>query len=277
MKLGAFLSAAGGYTKALDKATAIGANCLHLFSSPPRNWSHPNPTKDEVERFINSPLRKDINPIYFHATYLINLADSKEIGERSKKLLIAELIMAGTLGIKGSVIHLGSFKEQESPEPKYQILYENIRAVLDKTPPQTLFIIEGAGNRKIGRTLEELGKIIKDLNNPRVRVCLDTCHLHAASFDLTTGAKLDKFLGDFDKIVGLNNLELIHANDSKDPLGSLRDRHENIGQGTVGMSVFKGLLNHPVTRKLPFIIETPGFDNKGPDKQNLDIMKSLAR
>ena len=123
--------------------------------------------------------------------------------------------------------------------------------------------------------MTEIAKIINQVNNARVRVCLDTCHLHSAGYDLTSLKKLDDFLLEFDKLIGLNKLELIHLNDSRDPFNSGRDRHENIGRGTMGIATFKLLLNHPKTKNSPFIIETPGFDNKGPDKKNLDILKSL--
>jgi len=158
---------------------------------------------------------------------------------------------------------------------KYSVLVGNILQILDNTPKETLFMIENAGNRKIGLKLEEISHIIKSVGSPRFRVCLDTCHLHAAGYDIKTEEKLDAFLNEFDKLVGLDRLELFHINDSKDLFGSLRDRHENIGEGHIGLEPFRVLLNHPKTKNLSLIIETPGFENKGPDKKNLDILKEL--
>ncbi|OGK09206.1 hypothetical protein A2767_06670 [Candidatus Roizmanbacteria bacterium RIFCSPHIGHO2_01_FULL_35_10] len=272
MKLGAHQSIAGGYTQALERIKNIGGNCLQIFSSSPRGWSF---TKlDEVQRslFLERNAELKIDPIYFHASYLVNLADAERIGNLSKLSLIAELSIAPKLKIKGSIIHLGSFKDM----PDMPTLVNNIIEVLKKTPEESLFIIENAGNNKIGKDLKEIAEIINQVNNPRVRVCLDTCHLHAAGYDFTTSEKLDKFIIEFDKLIGLKKLELFHINDSKDPFNSGRDRHENIGRGSIGLKTFKLLLNHPITKHLPFIIETPGFDDNGPDKQNLDILKSLV-
>lgn len=269
------MSISGGYANALDNLVNIGGNCLQIFSTSPRNWVSGEIESSEAENFIETKKRLGVEPIYFHASYLINLADGERVGDFSKKSLIAELSIADRLKVKGSIVHLGSFKNEKSEE-KYQTLLANIAEVLEDTPADTLFIIENAGNQKIGKDLDEITRIIKDLKDDRVRVCLDTCHLHAAGYNLSTPEELEYFLYDFDSKIGLSKLELIHANDSRDDFGSGRDRHENIGEGKVGTGVFKLLVNHPKTNHLPFIIETPGFDQKGPDKKNLDILKELV-
>lgn len=261
----------------------MGGNCLQIFSASPRIWQRKTPSEDVITLFLKTKKTLDVSPVYFHASYLINLADNSRIGNISKNNLIAELCLTAKLGVKGSIVHLGSFKNQLTVN-RQQItnkgalnnLIRNIYEVLNATPKSTFFIIENAGNRKIGQTLEEIGAIIKTINNPRLKVCLDTCHLHAAGYDLKTPEKLSKFISQFDSLIGLDRLELFHINDSKDEFGSLRDRHENIGIGKVGLDTFKLLLNHPRLKNLPFIIETPGFDGTGPDKKNLDILKSLV-
>lgn len=277
MKLGGHLSIAGGFDKALERVLAIGGNCLQIFSSSPRGWALPKALADlAVNDFLKLKEKLGVEPVYFHATYLINLADGERIGELSKKMLVAELNLAAQLGIRGSVVHLGSFKNNKSASQE-QVLRNNLFDVLEKMSENTLFIIENAGNHKIGAGLEEISGIIKDVQDKRVRVCLDTCHLHAAGYDLGTKEKLNNFLDQLGKLDLLDKLELFHLNDSKDPLGSFRDRHENLGQGLVGQEVFKGLLNHPKTKNLPFIIETPGFDGNGPDQKNLEILKGLCQ
>lgn len=271
MRLGAHQSIEGGYAKALERVKGIGGDCLQIFSASPRGW---NFTKiDEVQsiQFLERKSDLNIDPIYFHASYLINLADQGRIGSLSKLSLISELNIAPKLKIQGSIVHLGSFKNNVD----MSTLIKNISEVLQKTPEESLFIIENAGNRKIGKDLNEIAKIINQVNDSRVRICLDTCHLHSAGYDLTTPKKLNDFLLNFDKLIGLHKLELLHLNDSRDPFNSGRDRHENIGKGTIGLTTFKLLFNHPKTKHLPFVIETPGFDKKGPDKSNLDILKSL--
>jgi deoxyribonuclease-4 len=275
MKFGAHLSIVGGYDKALERARSIGANCLQIFSSPPRGWKFPYVSDEQINLFKQTKKQLVIEPVYFHASYLINLADQKLIGQNSVKFLIKELNLADKLGIKGSIVHLGSFKGEKTQE-KYNQLLKNIEEILKNTQQKTLFIIENAGNRKIGQSLDEVASIVKDLNNKRVRICLDSCHLWSAGFGLSDSEKLNKFLSDFDKKIGLNKLEVWHLNDSRDPFESFRDRHENIGQGTIGLNEFKIILNNEKINHLPFIIETPGFDNQGPDKKNLDILKTLV-
>lgn len=279
LRLGAHLSIAGGYHKALLKATSIGANCLQIFSASPRGWNFADPSEDVIVEFTDPKNRQGIEPIYFHASYLINLADQGSVGHLSVKSLVAELNSAKKLGVKGSVIHLGSFKDGNTENIRYSLygtLIRRAKEVLLATPKETLFIIENAGTRKIGRTVEQISEIVKDLNNKRVRVALDTCHLHASGYDIKTKKKLDEFLSLFDKLIGLERLELMHLNDSRDPFASLRDRHDNIGEGAIGREPFRLILNHPKLRHLSFIIETPGFDDTGPDKKNLNILKSLV-
>ena len=291
-KLGAHQSISGGYTQALERINNIGGNCLQIFSSSPRGWNFAKENKQEIFQFLNLKSQLNIDPIYFHATYLINLADDSRIGHMSKLSLIAELNLAPKLGIKGSIIHLGSFKLNKpnksmlplfngrtgvvSNQSKYQTLIKNIGEILDKTPKESLFIIENAGNRKIGQTLEEISQIVKDVNNPRVRICFDTCHLFSNGYKFDTNQELDSFLAKLAKLEINNILELWHFNDSRDEFDSGHDRHDNIGQGKINIDEFKTLLNHPQTKNFPFIIETPGFDGNGPDKKNLDILKSLV-
>lgn len=268
-KLGAHVSISGGYHKALERVAKMGGNCLQIFSSSPRSWNLLKPPPK-----CNKLSGDAVDPIYFHATYLINLADDSRIGHLSKQSLINELNLASQLGVKGSIIHLGSYKNFKS-NPKYQILLKNIKEILNKTPKNVLFIIENSGNRKIGQSLEEISQIIKDVDNNRVRLCLDTCHLFSNGYKFTNIKELDLFLDKLSQLKLLDRLEVWHINDSRDEFNSGHDRHENIGEGTIGLEKFKFLLNHPKTKNYPFIIETPGFDDNGPDKKNLDILKNL--
>lgn len=275
MRLGAHLSITGGYVEALKRAENIGANALQIFSSPPRNWSLKEPDEKSVKLFLQTKKELDIEPIYFHTTYLINLAGENGVAERSVEFLIKELNLAPKLDIRGSVIHLGSFKGQKTEKAFGQFI-KNIRKILKKTPKESLFIIEGAGNRKIGVTLEEIAEIINDLKDKRVRVCLDTCHLWSAGYDISDSKKLNAFLDEFDKKISLEKFELWHCNDSRDSFASFRDRHENIGQGVIGLKAFETLLNNKRINARAFIIETPGLDGNGPDKENLDVLKGLV-
>lgn len=284
IKLGAHQSISGGYSEALKRITSIGGNCLQIFSSSPRGWNFAKPSDDEIKQFLTLNSSLLISPIYFHASYLVNLADDSRIGHMSKMSLISELNLAPKLGVKGSIIHLGSYKEKKpidnlqlfGTNPKYKILIENIKEILKNTPKESLFIIENAGNRKIGQTLEEISQIVKDVNDPRVRICFDTCHLFSNGYRFNNANELDAFFAKLAKLEINNLIELWHINDSRDEFDSGHDRHDNIGEGKIGIDEFKTLLNHSKTKKYPFIIETPGFDGNGPDKKNLDILKSLV-
>lgn len=284
MKLGAHVSIAGGHTKALEKVVAMGGNCLQIFSASPRGWAIAKLSPTEIEEFITVKNKLKVSPIYFHASYLLNLADDGQVGKYSKRSLIAELNLAAEMGVKGSIIHLGSYKSggendelfQEERSKKYAILITNIKEVLAETPPSALFIIENSATKKIGMTVDEIAKIVTDLNDSRVRVCFDTCHLHATGYSLSTQENVDNFLKTFDSFIGLNKLEVWHMNDSKDDFNARRDRHENIGRGKVGTEVFRILLNHPLTKGQAFIIEVPGMHENGPDKENLDVLKSMV-
>lgn len=274
IKIGAHQSIVGGYAQALQRIINIGGNCLQIFSSSPRGWNFAKVSEEETKQFKTLKSRLLIDPVYFHASYLVNLADDGQIGHMSKMSLITELNLASKLNIKGSIVHLGSFKDQKS-DFKYQKLISNIKEILDKTPQETLFIIENAGNRKIGQTLEEISQIVKDLNDKRIRLCFDTCHLFSNGYRFNDNDELNIFLDKLNKLNMFDKLEVWHINDSRDEFNSGHDRHDNIGQGKMNINEFKTLLNHPKTKNFPFIIETPGFDNNGPDKKNLDILKSL--
>lgn len=275
-RLGAHVSISGGYIQALEKIVRMGGTCLQIFSSSPRGWNFTTLDSVEIEAFRERKRSLNVDPIYFHASYLINLADSAKTGHLSKLSLISELDAAAKLNIKGSIIHLGSFKK-EPTEAKMTNLITHIKEILSQTPEESLFIIENAGNHKIGQSLEEIALIMERVNSKRVRICLDTCHLYSAGYDITDAGTLELFLDRFQSLIGIKYLELFHANDSRDPFHAGHDRHENIGEGSMGLTPFQLLLSHPKTKSLPFIIETPGFDNRGPDKHNLDVLKRLVK
>lgn len=281
---GAHISTAGGLAKASARVAAIGGNCLQIFSTSPRGWKPAEVTEEQVEKFRQAKEEYGVDPVYFHAAYLINLTGSPETQEKSVRALTAELITAKRLGVVGTIIHLGSFlkdaKGREADRYKtkfgveYKTLLKNIKQILQDTPPETYFIIENMGMRKIGLTLEEIGFLVKELESERIKVCLDTCHLHAAGYDLSGPEKLTTFLDQFDELIGLGRLAVWHLNDSRDEFGSLRDRHENLGEGQIPKAVFSALLSNDRINDRPFILETPGFDGGGPDKANMDILKS---
>ncbi|MEX2515200.1 MAG: deoxyribonuclease IV [Candidatus Paceibacterota bacterium] len=278
LNIGAHQSAAGGYAKAVQRAADIGATSLQLFSSSPRSWAGANISKEDVEEFRQMKDELGIDPVVFHAPYLINLADRGGTGEKSIKAMIEELNVAARCGIIGSVVHVGSWKtDDESPEDEdhFEHLVTSLKTVLEETDSAADFLIENMGTRKIGKGFEEIGRIIDACDgDERLKVCLDTCHLHVAGFDLADG--YDDFFQRFDKLIGLERLSVIHVNDSRDDFGSLRDRHANLGEGEIPEGVFRNLTTKSPTKDLPLILETPGFEGKGPDAKNVKILRDSA-
>ncbi len=192
MNIGAHLSIAGGYHKALERVADIGGYTLQIFSASPRGWNRAVLTDEQRQVFLETKKKYAIQDVFFHASYLINLADDGRIGEESKKSLIAELGVASQLGVVGSIVHTGSFKGDfpavwdVAQDKKYSVLINNINEVLTSTPKDTYLIIENAGNKKIGQNIDEIASIIRDTDNERLKVCLDTCHLFSAGYNLST-------------------------------------------------------------------------------------------
>jgi deoxyribonuclease-4 len=253
---------------------------MQLFSSSPRTWAGTDLSEEEVNNFKATCNELELDPAVFHAPYLINLADRESTGEKSVRAMIDELNTAARCGIIGSVVHVGSFKtDNEEPEDEahYQHLIDNIQTVLEESDEEADLYIENMGTRKIGKSIEQIAELIEDCgNHERLKVCLDTCHMHAAGIDLSSEDKYEQFFETFDTLIGLDRLEVMHINDSKDEFGDLRDRHENIGEGYIPDGVFTNITTKEPTKDLPLIIETPGFGEDGPDAKNIERLQSFA-
>lgn len=285
-RIGAHLSTSKGIVQALHSIVGKGGNALQIFSTSPRNWKPTEYSEATMNEFRETKKTLNIEPVVFHASYLVNLADDALTGERSVQALIHELNLQPKMDVIGSVVHVGSYKLDasqkkligtplfETPNEKYKTVLKNIREVLENTDSKSNFFIENDATRKVCQQLESIGNIIQDIGSDRIGVCLDTCHLHAAGYDLSTEKTYEQFIQDFDRIVGLDRLKVIHLNDSKDPFGSMRDRHENLGKGNVPEPVFTHIFNDPRLTHVPKILEVPGIEGNGPDRENITIAKS---
>lgn len=266
MKLGTHLSIAGGLHKAVKAAPKIGANTLQIFSGSPRGWEIKKLTNEEIEKFKKLAKKYHVSPIFIHGKYLVNLASqNKQIRQKSISSLMADLNLAARIGATGAIFH---------PHPKNpKVLTTNIKQVLKKSPKSTFLILENSAQMK----LETIGEIIKAVASPRLKFCFDLAHAFQAGYDLTNSQGLYQIFASIKKEIGFNRWVAIHANDSKTLCGTGNDRHEDIGKGKLGPVPFFVFLNHPVSSKLPFILETPGFKNKGlaADKKNLKALKRL--
>ena len=277
MKLGAHVSTAGGLGKAIDRAQEMGAETLQIFVSSPRGWAFKPITEDAIATFRRKAADVDAGPVFFHAIYLISLAaNTDDHLAKSEKALTDYMQAAGPLGASGVIFHAGSHKGA-GYEAVFDQAVRTMDRVLAASPPDVWLMLEnsaGMGDH-ICSSFSEIGRLMKALEAPNVRVCLDTQHMFAAGYDVTSADALDRVMDEFDREIGLSNLAAVHANDSKAPLGAGVDRHENIGQGHMGLDAFRVVMAHPAFRDVPFLLEVPGEDGEGPDKANLDVLKAL--
>ncbi len=303
VRIGAHLN--GGVNKATAHADRIGlrAGPIQLFARSPSGWRTPNHKDMAVSKFRAACTERELGPAFIHGIYLMNFASLDErIYQNSLNALTDEFRIAARLGVCGIVIHPGAAKGQSVPEALDRAaaaLRRCLDATADDAGEVELLLETCAGQgTTLGRTFEELAGLLDRLDNdPRVVICLDTCHMHAAGYSLTPRAhqsadapapgksrravvqqtgSLEETVAVCDQTVGLSQLRLVHANDSKVPFGTNRDRHENIGCGTIGEADFAAVLAHPALRGLPFVLEVPGFDKKGPDAPNLQALRRLA-
>ena len=277
MRLGAHVSTQGGLDKAIDRAQAMGAETVQIFGSAPQTWRRRDASPEEIAAFREKAAAADVEPVFLHAVYLINLAAADPANlERGVASLIADLELCAQIGAKGSIVHIGSHKGAGLDAVFPQVVAA-IRRVMENTPPEAWLILENSAGMggSIGASFSELAAVMRELADARIKVCLDTQHAFAMGYDVASAGGLQATLAEFDREIGLDNLVAVHANDSKVPLGGGRDRHENIGEGAIGREGFRVIMAHPAFRELPFILEIPGFGNLGPDRENLDILKGI--
>jgi deoxyribonuclease IV len=278
MRVGAHVSSAGGILKVFDRATQIGAETIQIFPSAPQQWKAPVIADDHAVQF-RQRLAESGMPAFFHGVYLINFGSKDEaLLARSVLSLTESLNWAARLGVIGTVFHVGSHLGAGWDDALLRQVCGCIRRALDGAPTESLLLLEnnaGQGNC-IGGKWEELGAILRGLDNdPRVRICIDTCHALAMGYDVTNDAGVEAAMASFDHEIGVGRIAAVHANDSKQPLGGLRDRHENIGDGHIGLDGFAAVMRHPAFREIPFLLEVPGVDGKGPDRDNIMRLKAI--
>lgn len=278
MKIGAHVSSAGSLSNSFLNAQRIGASCTQIFITPPQQWFAKKYQEQDIKNYQQAQKSSGIGPNFIHGIYLINLATDNLVSlAKAIEWLSYSLNTASSLGIKGTIFHLGSGKDKSFADCLPQVTHA-IKTILQKSEGADLILenCAGAGNL-IGDSLWQLAQIIEQVKNPRLKVCLDTQHLFASGLDIRETDQVDQLLAEFNSSIGLENLVAIHINDSKVEFASKRDRHENIGEGKIGLSAFGYILNHPKLANLPFILEVPGFAGQGPDQENINILKSLIK
>ena len=277
MLIGAHVSSSGGIHNAIDRAAAMGADSVQVFTQSPRTWRPTNHDPATFERFRERRAETGIGAALCHALYLCNLAAPKDdVYENSVRAMRSTMEIACAIGADGVVFHVGSHLGSGF-EAGLERVVPAMEQVLELSSDETWLLMENSAGTggTIGRSIEELATLHERLGrHPRLGVCLDSCHLYASGVDVTDPVALDALLDGLDGSIGLDQLRALHVNDSKAPLGSNLDRHDNVGKGLMReqLGVFLG---HPKLQGLPAVLEVPGADGHGPDASQIKATKKL--
>jgi deoxyribonuclease-4 len=280
MRIGSHVSIAGGLWNAPINAAKVGCEVFQIFSRSPHGGPIKPITPDIVKKFQAEMKKPKFDTFYIHTPYFINLSSEKNnIYYGSISVVRQELDRGSQLGCKAIMTHLGSFgdlSDKDGLEKVAKAISKIMEGYEGKTQ-LTLEISAGAG-RVVGDTFEEIAAILENklIAKYDIGVCFDTCHAFASGYDLRTKEQVDKNLKHFDKVIGLEKIVVVHANDSKFEFGKHLDRHQNIGDGFIGLEGFKALVHHKVLSKLDWILETPKDDPKD-DPRNIAILKKLQK
>ena len=278
VRIGIHTSIAGRLERAAERAHELGCDAFQIFSSSPRNWAAAGVNPAEAEAFRARRHALGLAPLVIHDNYLINLASARPVQRaRSIQALRGELERARALGADYLVMHPGSAVGLPR-EQAVKNVNESLRQAARGFRPNGLQILlentAGQGSA-LGADLDELAGMVKALPELNLGVCLDTAHLFAAGYDIRSEGGLEEVLARVHMTVGIDRVLVIHANDSKAPLGSCVDRHQHIGKGEIGREAFARLLHHPALAGKTFILETP-IERDGDDRRNVQLLRQLA-
>lgn len=278
-RIGLHVSIAGGIYESLERARALGCNTMQIFSRNPRGWQASEFDPSDIGNFRSLKKEYDIAPVAVHIPYIINLATPIDgLYKKSITAYMEDVARADALGAEYFVTHLGS--HVGTGENKgIRRFGDALNQIINKAKPKTMILLEntaGSGSC-IGYRFEHIERIIDELDHPeRVGVCLDTAHTFESGYDIKTKAGLEKTLKEFDKLVGLDKIKVVHFNDSLSTLGSHVDRHQHIGKGNIGLPALKRIINNPKLENAAFIMETPK-ETEMDDKKNLAMAKELIK
>lgn len=271
IRLGVHTSIAGGISKSVERAAALNCNTMQIFSHNPRQWQKRRVPDEEVERFKTLRKQHDVNPVFIHVSYLVNLASlTKAILRKSVDMLSYELETADRLGVEYVILHTGSASGDGQESARQRAAESILRAVESKQYNSHLVLENTAGERgDITSSIPALAEIIDTCGSGRIAgICIDTCHAFSSGYDISTRDGVERLIREIDEYVGLDRLKLIHLNDSKRPLGSGVDRHDHIGAGHIGIKGFQNFFSDRRILNVPMVLETPKRSDDD-DRKNL--------
>lgn len=276
--IGGHVSIAGGLSKAPIRGGRRGCNAIQIFTKAPGRWQGPPIPEEEIHRFKENVQTMGIHRVLVHNAYLINLASpDPDLYLRSQEAMVDEVFRCAALGIPSLVTHPGAHMGQGLKQGVQRIVkaLKNILTLTEESGVDLLLETTAGMGSSIGHRFEHLAQIIEGLNGEkRIKVCIDTCHLHAAGYDVSKKSSFENHIFEFDRTIGIDRLACFHLNDSKGEVGSRIDRHEHIGKGTIGIGSFRSIVRDKRFNKIPKIIETPG----GVDHDaNLDLLFSFIK
>lgn len=282
LRIGRHTSKSGSLERAALRAHEVGANCFQIFSSSPRSWRASRPDPADIKLLRVAREKYDLTPLVIHDSYLINLA-SREPAIRTSSIAAFRGEIERAIAIEADylVMHPGNYKGQTIEEGLCAVIEgmeEAAKGLKSKTTRILLENTVGSG-AQLGSRFEEL-RALRELTESRmdfgIGYCIDTCHCFASGrYNVATAAGLKKTVADLETVLGLENVPVIHANDSKGALASHLDRHANIGDGLIGLDGFQRILQHPKLKTKAFILETP-VENPGDERKDVDTLKLLA-
>ena len=277
MEFGAHVSSSGGIDSAIDRAEAMGCDCVQVFTQSPRMWRPTNHSREAIEAFRAKRAEHGIGGVVCHALYLCNLAaPDRTIHKKSIAALQATVDAGNAIGADGVIFPVGSHLGAGLP-PALTRTCKALAQILERCDGDTWLLIENSAGTggTIGRSLEELQTLLDRLDgHPRLGVCLDSCHLYASGYEVTDPGKVDELVQEVESRIGLDRLCALHINDSATPLGSNRDRHADLLKGEMGESL-GAFLAHPRLQHLSAYLETPGPDRQGVTAGDIQTLREL--
>jgi deoxyribonuclease-4 len=281
MLLGAHLSTAGGVHKAFERAEALNCTTFQIFTKSNRQWQAKPLDPGVIEQYHQRQKESGIKPVVCHASYLLNLGTTDDaLWHKSINALVIELERCELLKIPYLVLHPGAHMKA-GIETGIARVAQALDVVHERLPGYqvkiTLEITAGQGSA-LGSRFEEIAQMLSGCRqNGRLAVCFDTCHALAAGYEFRTPDTYRAMMTEFDRVIGLNRLKVVHFNDSEKDLNSHVDRHAHIGEGCIGLAPFGYFLNDPRLKETPFLLETPKDDDPGDDVRNLDKLRELIK